>query len=177
MIVPATLSATPATELEHVVTIVAAEDRSGVDCAAVFRPNEIHGVKFEDLNGNHQKDPGEPGMAGSTVFVDLDRDDVFDAGEPSTVTLADGSYSFTDLSPGAYVVREVVSPGYERTYPTTVGGILWPSGVSNPAVGNVNPLSITASLAKGESLPPDGQPHAAQYRSTHESGGCLPAVR
>ena len=150
MIVPATLSATPAAELEHVVTIVAAEDRSGVDCAAVFRPNEIHGVKFDDANGNHQKDAGEPGVGGATIVLDLDRDNVFDSGEPSTVTSADGSYSFTDLSPGAYVVREIVSPGYERTYPTTVGGTLWPGGVSNPAVGNVSPLSITASLAKDE---------------------------
>ena len=101
MIVPVILSATPATELEHTITVTAAEDHSGVDCAAVFRRNEIHGVKFEDLNGNHQKDPAEPGMEGSTIFLDLDRDDVFDASEPSAVTLADGSYAFTDLSPGA----------------------------------------------------------------------------
>ncbi|MCY2993289.1 MAG: hypothetical protein NTY19_36225 [Planctomycetota bacterium] len=149
-IVPTILSATPATELAHVVTIVAAEDRTDVNTAAVFRPNEIHGVKFDDVNGNHQQDIGEPGVAGATVFLDLDRDNVFDASEPSTVTLADGSYSFTNRSPGAYVVRQVVNSGYEGTYPTTVGGTLWPSGVSNPAVGNVNLLSITTTLAAGD---------------------------
>lgn len=40
--------------------------------------------------------------------------------------------------------------GYVQTYPTTAGGILWPGGVSNPAVGNVTPTSITQSLAIGE---------------------------
>ena len=146
-IVPITLSATPADQLLHVVNISAAEDRSGVDTAAVFRANEIHGVRFDDANGNHQRDAGEVGVGGVTVFVDVDRDDVQDADEPSTVTLADGSYSFGDLSPGAYVVREVVLPGHEQTYPTTVGGILWPSGVSNAKVGNVSPESIEVSLA------------------------------
>ncbi len=150
-IVPATLSATPAAELVHVVTITAAEDRSGVDTAAVFRKNEIHGERFDDSNGNHLRDDGEAGVGGATVYIDYDRDNVMDADEPRTVTLADGSYSFTDLSPGAYVVREIASAGYEHTYPTTVGGILWPSGISNPSVGNVTPTSITTSLATGES--------------------------
>lgn len=151
VIVPATLSATPAGELVHLVTITAAEDRSGVDTAAVFRKNEIHGVRFDDTNGNHQRDVGEAGVAGATVYIDRDRDNVMDADEPRTVTADDGSYSFRDLPPGAYVVREIVSAGHEHTYPTTTGGTLWPSGISNPAVGNVTPSSITKSLATGES--------------------------
>ena len=151
MILPDTLSATPAAQLVHVVTLAAAEDRFGVNCAAVFRPNEIRGVKFDDANGNHQRDVGEPGVGGATIFLDLDRDNVFDPAEPNTSSLVDGSYAFTGLSPGAYVVREVVPAEYEGTYPTTVGGTLWPDGVSSPPVGNVNPLGITASLAVDES--------------------------
>ena len=150
-IVPVTLSATPPTELLHTVTLTTAETRSGVDTAAVFRPNEIHGVKFDDSNGNHQRDPGEPSVVGVTIFIDLDRDDIHDPGEPTTVTASDGSYSFGELTPGAYVVREVLDAGYETTYPTTTGGILWPAGASNPAVGNVTPLSITTSLTAGVS--------------------------
>lgn len=38
-VMPAILSATAAAELLHTVTIVAAEDRSGVNVAAVFRPS------------------------------------------------------------------------------------------------------------------------------------------
>ncbi len=149
---PVALSATPADQLVHTVTLAGAEGRSGVDTAARYRPTEIHGVKFDDLDGNHRRDAGEPAVGGATVFVDLDRDTVFDAGEPSTVTAADGSYTFTGLAPGAYVVRDVLAPGYSPTYPGTVGGTLWPQGVSNPAAGNVTPGGITASLAAGESL-------------------------
>lgn len=149
-IVPETLSATPAAQLTHSVTLVATEDHPGIDTAAVFRPNEIHGVKFDDSNGNHQRDAGELGVAGVTIYVDLDRDDVLDPEDPRTVSADDGSYSFGGLAPGAYVVREILDAGYETTYPTTTAGTLWPAGVSNPAVGNVTPTSITASLADGQ---------------------------
>ena len=36
--------------------------------ADVYRPAEIHGVKFDDANGNHQKDDGEAGVGGVTVY-------------------------------------------------------------------------------------------------------------
>lgn len=150
-VVPTTLSATPESQRTHAATITAAVGQNGVDFADVYRANEIHGVKFDDANSNHVRDAGEAGVAGATIYIDLNRNNIQDASEPSTVTLADGSYSFTNLSPGAYVVREVASAGYSRTTPTTVGGILWPAGVSNPAVGNVSPTSITTSLATGGS--------------------------
>ena len=71
--------------------------------------------------------------------------------EPTTLTLADGSYEFVDLEAGAYVVREVVPDGFIQTFPQTKDGILWPAGVSNPAVGNVTPTLIELSLAEGDS--------------------------
>ncbi len=148
-IVPIELSSTPVSEAEHLVTIGGAEDKA-VDSGNVFRPNEIHGVKFDDANGNHLRDAGEVGIGGTTIYIDLDRDNVFDDTEPRTVTAADGSYSFTGLTPDAYVIREIASAGYELTFPTTTDGTLWPTGTSNPASGNVTPTSITASLANGQ---------------------------
>lgn len=150
-IVPEDQHPTPETEREHTVTLEPGEDRDDVDCGNVYRPNEIHGVKFEDADGDHYRDAGESGLAGVTVYVDRDRDNVMDDDELRTVTAADGSYAFANLAPGAYVVRELDQEGYVLTFPTTVGGILWPEGTSNPAVGMVNPTSITASLAEGES--------------------------
>ncbi len=150
-VIPAILGSTPAAESVHTVTITAAEDRTGVNSAAVFRPNEIHGTKFDDANGNHVRDAGEAGVGGATIFVDMNRNDLLDAGEPTTTTQADGSYTFTNMTAGAYVIREVVSAGYSQTSPTTLGGILWPAGTSNAAVGNVGPTSITKSLSIGES--------------------------
>jgi hypothetical protein len=149
-IVPVEQSLTPLNTREQVIDLLTGEDRTGVSFGNVFRLNEIHGVQFDDQNNDHIRNPGEPGLGGVTIFVDLNRNNALDIGEPSTVSAADGSYSFTGLTPGAYVVREVVPSGHEHSYPGTLGGILFPTGVSNPAVGNVSPTSITTSLAKDE---------------------------
>lgn len=146
----AALSATPVNQLFHAVSLVGAQGIPNVDFAAQYRANEIHGVKFDDLNGNHQRDAGEPVLAGDKIFIDLNRDNILDAGEPTAVTQSDGSYSFTNLAPGAYVVRESIGSGRNISYPTTTGGTLWPQGVSNPAVGIVTPGIITASLGLGQ---------------------------
>ena len=151
-IVPDELSATPLTEREHTITLGPTEDRSDVDSADVYRPSEIHGTKFEDINGDGSHDSGEPGLEGVTIFVDLNRNNILDTGEPSTVTDAEGKYWFDGLEAGAYVVREIVPAGFVQTFPDTGGGdgILWPDGVSNPAVGNVSPLIIETYLAQGD---------------------------
>lgn len=69
----------------------------------------------------------EPGLPGVTIFIDTDNDGIFDPGEPSTVTASDnpltpeneaGTYTFSSLSYGTYVVREVPPIGQFPTYPT-----------------------------------------------------------
>ncbi len=147
------LSATPDAARMHTVDLVTNPVQAGVDFADVYRRNEIHGIKFDDLDGNGVRDTTEPAVAGTTVFIDSNRNGILDTGEPQSVTDKNGAYEFLDLSPGAYVVREIPDPGRYITSPNTVGGILWPGGVSNPAVGNVTPLSITKSLAVGEHFP------------------------
>jgi SdrD B-like domain len=77
----------------------------------------ISGVKFEDDNGNGLRDAGEPGIAGVTITL---------AGGGrvlSTVTGADGSFSFTGLAAGAYTISETVPPGYVQTAPGGSGTI------------------------------------------------------
>ena len=148
-IVPTELSATPSSERSHTVTLAPGDSKLDVNSADVYRANEIRGVRFNDLNGDHVQDPGEPALAGQSLYLDLNRNDTLDIGEPTAVSAADGSYAFTGLTPGAYVVRQILDAGFKSTSPT-VGGILWPSGVSNPSIGNVTPTSITLSLAKGQ---------------------------
>ena len=77
----------------------------------------ITGSKFEDYDGDGVRDDGEAGLSGWTVFLDADQDGQFDAGEVSTVTASDGSYSFLDLSPGAYTLAEVLQTGWVQTRP------------------------------------------------------------
>ncbi|MGB4710281.1 MAG: SdrD B-like domain-containing protein [Fuerstiella sp.] len=150
---PDELSGTPDTELRKVISLGASDDLSDLHGADRYRASEIHGVKFEDVNGNGVRDTGESGIPGVTIFIDLNRDNVFDEGtEPSTLTGSDGSYEFLNLDVGAYIVREVVPAGWTQTFPRTSSpdGILWPGGVSNLPVGNVSPGLIQVSLAEGE---------------------------
>ncbi|HLF92904.1 MAG TPA: SdrD B-like domain-containing protein, partial [Planctomycetota bacterium] len=82
-----------------------------------FKLGEIRGVKFEDLDGDGQRDLGEPGLQDWTIFLDADADGVLEPGEVSTITDASGAYAFPDLGPGNYVVVEQVQPGWRRTLP------------------------------------------------------------
>jgi Ca2+-binding RTX toxin-like protein len=87
---------------------------------STIRRGEIHGMKWDDYDnalGSH--DAYEPGVAGITIYLDLNNDGDLDPGEPSTVTNATGNYSFTMLPAGTYHVREVLPEGYAQSFPGT----------------------------------------------------------
>jgi VCBS repeat-containing protein len=149
-LVPSLLSGTPDAVRTNIVTI-GPNSPADVNFADQYRPSEIHGIVYDDTNANHQLDANEYARPSVPVFIDVNRDDIYEIGEPRTVTGPDGSYSFTGLGTGAYIVREDSSSlTGPHTYPTTGGGILWPAGVSHPAIGNVTPTSITTSLENGQ---------------------------
>ena len=75
----------------------------------------ISGHKFLDLNNNGDRDDDEPGLEDWQIFLDADGDGTLDDGERNTLTDADGDYSFTNLGPGTYTVREVLQAGWRRT--------------------------------------------------------------
>ncbi|MFN7866939.1 MAG: tandem-95 repeat protein [Planctomyces sp.] len=148
-VVPVTMDATPAAAQVRTVTLPSVVPPDA-NFANVFRANEIHGVVFHDTDSDGTPDPGELRRSGVSVYLDLDRDDICDIDEPESLTGADGSYSFTGLVPGAWVVREKVRQAGPWTTGQPGGGILYPAGVSRPASGNVTPAAINISLAAGE---------------------------
>ena len=86
----------------------------------------VHGMKWDDLDRDGARDPGEPGLAGITIFVDLDGNGVLDGGEPTTVTMADdpdtsadetGMYWLEGLAPGTYQIAETLPVGWISTSP------------------------------------------------------------
>ena len=85
------------------------------------RTGTITGVKFNDLNGNAQKDEGEPGLEGWTIYLDLNDNGVLDEREPRTTTGRGGRYSFTELEPRLYRVDEILQSGWRQTYPQEQG--------------------------------------------------------
>ncbi len=98
------------------------------------------GVKFSDLNNNNQRDAGEPGLANWTIKV-------FQGGAEiaSTTTDGTGNYQFI-LSPGTYVVCEVLQAGWTQTFPVAGVGI-----VSCAALGaDLAPLGYQITLVAGQ---------------------------
>jgi len=82
-----------------------------------FELGEISGIKFDDANGNGVRDDGETGLLGWTIYIDQNGNGELDDDEAFTSTDSDGAYSFTGLTAGSYVVREVVEADWAQTMP------------------------------------------------------------
>ena len=80
-------------------------------------PGEIRGSKWNDLDGDGERDEGEPGIENWTIYLDDNQNGELDEGEISTVTDANGEYVFTDVEPGSYTVTELVEEGWQPTFP------------------------------------------------------------
>ncbi len=78
---------------------------------------DITGKAYIDSNGNGDPDPGEVGLEGVYVYVDLDGDERPDLGEPGDNTDEDGNYVLRFPGPGVYTIRTDLPPGFERTEP------------------------------------------------------------
>jgi len=79
----------------------------------------IQGSKWNDANANGIWDGGEQALAGWTIYIDSVANGKLDPWELSTVTNADGQYTFSNLGPGEYAIREVNQTGWIQTFPTT----------------------------------------------------------
>jgi len=72
----------------------------------------VSGAVFEDQNGNGQKDAGEPGISG--VIVELTGTSVVNGtiSPRSALTDTNGSYSFANVTPGTYAIKETQPSGF-----------------------------------------------------------------
>ncbi len=97
-----------------------------------FRFMTVQGRKFHDLDGNGALDPGEPGLPGWEIELDLNRDGSVDR---RATTDSSGHFEILDVGPGDPLgarelsVSEVDQPGWSPTFPVT--GHIYPihSGV------------------------------------------------
>lgn len=81
----------------------------------------ILGTVFEDLNGDGARQLNEGGLAGFQVYVDLNANGVFNAGEPEATTNSSGGYLFSNITPGSKQVRVQITSPYTQTSPTNGG--------------------------------------------------------
>ncbi len=101
-----------------------------------FQNISISGQKFEDLDGDGVKDPGEPGLANWTIKLNGD--------QATTSTTGDGSYLFTNLGPGNYTITEVQQDGWTQstTNPSVINAVSG-QNVTNIDFGNYQKAHIT----------------------------------
>jgi hypothetical protein len=113
----------------------------------------ITGVKYNDLNANNARDPGEPGLEGWTINLEKPEGTI----TQTKTTAADGSYSFTGLAPGTYVIREVPQAGWTAKAPAggkhTVTLDATATSATGKDFGNSNPLPINPTLTSDKSSP------------------------
>jgi RHS repeat-associated protein len=101
------------------------------DCAEllVYRtdPNHASPTGRGDIRGkvvlDADRDPAtrdHPGIAGWTVFTDLDYDGEWDSNEPAATSADDGSFRIAELDPGVYRVVLLQKPVWIQIFPTWV---------------------------------------------------------
>jgi hypothetical protein len=90
------------------------ENFSGLDFGNQLIPNAIGGIKFEDLNANGVRDPGEPGLSGFVISLTPAA-----PGTPPQVatTDANGNFIFLNVAPGTYTLAETQQQGFSLTVP------------------------------------------------------------
>jgi hypothetical protein len=88
---------------------------AGVAAPAVFLltnlPATLSGKVFQDININGVQDPGEPGVGGQTVYLDLHGSGSLAPDDPTATTDGDGNFKFTVTKAGTYTLREVLLGG------------------------------------------------------------------
>jgi protocatechuate 3,4-dioxygenase beta subunit len=102
----------PQHPLFYTVNATSGADGSGLNFGN-FQLVNVTGEVYNDLNGNGNLDPGEPGLQGWTVLL-LDA-----AGNTVATTTSDanGDYEFDNLFPGTFTVEEVLMAGWVQTQP------------------------------------------------------------
>ena len=73
--------------------------------------------KLRTISGTGTLAAGDPGLTVQPANLNANGNGVLDPGEVSTVTAANGMYTFTGLGPGNYQVAEVAPSGWTRRLP------------------------------------------------------------
>ncbi|MGE0084616.1 MAG: SdrD B-like domain-containing protein [Desulfococcaceae bacterium] len=102
----------------------------------------VSGTVFHDINGDGIQNSGEPGIAGVTVELrDIDGNLV-----ATILTDSSGSYVFTEIPAGAYIVKETDPEGFVSTTANTVPVNLGSGGAATASFGDQNWGSISGMV-------------------------------
>lgn len=97
----------------------------------------ISGYKWNDINGNHEKDEDEPTLADWTINLQADADGAPGEVIDTTTTDDNGNYTFTTTR-GDYWICEVQQTGWAQTFPQEQG--CW--NITSQSVGEQSGLNF-----------------------------------
>lgn len=122
-----TIQGTVGIDLHLQGTIVATNE-------VVVPSGTISGTVIDDANDSGALDVGETGLAGWTVFADLNANSVLDITDPFAVTNANGTYTIENVPVGTYTVMAVVQSGYSPGGATTgtITNVIVTDGADTP---------------------------------------------
>lgn len=112
----------------------------------------ISGTKFLDIDGNGLHGPEEPNLQGWTInlFRDANSNGTFESGTDTQVdsqlTDSSGAFTFSNLVPGTYFVRESVQAGFSQTTANPAAIVITSNETAGGVVfGNEPPTSSIIS--------------------------------
>lgn len=149
------IASNPTSSTSEIVNIILNGDGSGGDVSGSTGNNfaevvhsSISGKVFLDQNNNGIVNGPDTGISGDTI--NLTGTDANGAVSASTVTAADGSYSFSNLLPGTYTLTQPTQP------PSTANGITTAGAVDNGGTaGTATIPTVVPSVISGIILPPN----------------------
>ena len=116
------------------VSIIGGEDDTGNDFVDELLTGSISGTVLEDTNNDGVGDAPIPGVT-IALLDNLGNPVLDDMGNPiTTVTAADGTYSFDDVPPGDYQVSEVDGNGFISVSDT--------DGANDNIIGDGTPINV-----------------------------------
>lgn len=102
----------------HTINLLAGQNINNINFSNVeditIRLGSICGIKFNDINGDGDQDPGESGLSNWTFQLS-------GAANMTAITDAGGYFCFTNLTPGDYIITELIKDGWEVTTPNSLG--------------------------------------------------------
>ncbi|MFN8498612.1 MAG: SdrD B-like domain-containing protein [Anaerolineae bacterium] len=122
------------------------------------QPATISGTVYDDLNGDGGRDTGEPGMGGVTVEL---INPTTGAVIATTVTSGSGGYTFPNLTPGPYVVKEILPVGFTNTTPNPVTLTAPAGGTAIADFGNQQQGTVNGTVyndVNGDGVQQAGEP-------------------
>jgi subtilisin family serine protease len=118
----------------------------------------VNGAVFTDTNLSGTRETGELGIANVRVYVDVNRNNAFDSGEPSTFTSSTGTYTL-QVPTAEQRLRAVAPAGFVQTTQATTGGsqTIW------LGAGDTDPFQQLFGFRSSTTPGPTGTVNGAVY--------------